>query len=248
MDRQALIGLNHFKNKEGLLVVEAPTAQKANEIVSEILQKYCDAKTALFLSGGTTPGKLYEMLAREKTLKVGAVGLTDERYGERGHKKSNELMIRGSGLLGYFDNQNVRFYPMLNDKSITQETREYDESLRFIFKYFPKNVALAGLGSDGHTFGIPAISAFSRKMFEDQSSLVSFYEAINYGPRITMNFNAISVLDLIIVLVLGQEKREILSQMFKTDGSPEQIEKFSAKFYLKPEIASKVILITDQML
>ena len=248
MDRKSLLGLNHYKKKNDILVVEAATAQTVNEIVSEILNKYCDQKTALFLSGGSTPKKLYEYLAKQKTLKVGAVGLTDERYGEHGHKNSNELMIRGTGLLGYFDDGNVRFYPILeDDKRVEAETREYDESLRFIFKYFPKNVALAGLGSDGHTFGIPAIEPISRKIMEDQSVLVNHFEALNYGPRITMNFNAISVLDLIIILVLGQEKREILSQMFKSTGSDEEIEKFPSKFYLKPEIAKKCILITDQI-
>ncbi len=86
-----------------------------------------------------------------------------------------------------------------------------------------------------------------KKMIEDGSALVSFYDAPEYGQRITMNYHAISVLDLIIVLVLGQDKREILNQMFKFNGEQEEIEKFPAKFYLKPEIASKTILITDQI-
>lgn len=247
MDLQALLGLNHFKNKDGILAVEAATAQKANEIVAEILQKYCDPKTALFLSGGTTPKKLYEALALSKTLKAGAVGMVDERFGEKDHRHSNELMIKETGLLDYFDSQNVRFYPLLNNKSIESETQEYDESLRFIFKYFPKSVAIMGLGGDGHTAGIPAVPEISKKMMEDQSSLMSYYEAEKYGQRITMNFNALTQLDLIIVLVLGQEKREIIAQMFKFDGSNEQIEKFPSKFYLKPEIGHKVILVTDQI-
>jgi 6-phosphogluconolactonase len=253
MDRQSLLGLNHFKNKEDILIVEAATAQKANEIVAEILNKYSDMKTSLFLSGGSTPKKLYELFADKKTLKAGAVGQVDERYGEKLHRNSNELMIKNTGLLDYFDSQNVRFYPILTDKTIEDASKDYDESLRFIFKYFPKNVAIMGLGGDGHTAGIPAVSEVSRRMMEDQSSLVSYYEAEKYGQRITMNFNAISVLDLIIVLVLGQEKREILAQMFKFDPSVDagqgerEIEEFPAKFYLKPEIARKCILITDQI-
>lgn len=247
MDRQALLGLNHYKNKDGILAVEAATQQKANEIVAEILQKYSDAKTALFLSGGSTPKKLYELIASQKLLKVGAVGLIDERFGDKDHRHSNELMIKGTGLLDYIDSQNVRFYPILNNTSIESETKEYDESLRFIFKYFPKNVGIMGLGGDGHTAGIPAVSDVSRRMLEDQSSFVSYFEAEKYGQRITMNFNALSQVDLIILLVLGQEKREILAQMFKSGGTNEDIEKFPAKFYLKPEIASKVILVTDQI-
>jgi hypothetical protein len=35
--------------------------------------------------------------------------------------------------------------------------------------------------------------------------------------------------------------------MFKFEGTNEEIEKFPAKFYLKPEIAAKTIIITDQI-
>lgn len=247
MDRQALIGLNHYVNKDNILVIESPTVQKANETIMEILGKYSDFKTALFLSGGSTPKKLYELFASEKKLKAGTILQVDERFGAKKHKNSNELMIASTGLIKYFEDLNIRFYPMLEDKDIETSARDYDEALRFILKYFPKSAGILGIGADGHTAGIPAISEIAKKMMDDQSSLVSFYEAEKYGPRITMNFQGLSMLDLIIILALGQEKREVLSQMFKSDGSQEDVEKFPAKFYLKPEIAQKTILITDQI-
>ncbi len=247
MDISSLIGLTHYKNKDGIIVIETPTVQKANDSVAEILEKYADFKTSLFLSGGGTPKKLYEYLASEKKLRAGAVGQIDERFGERFHKNSNELMIKNSGLIDYLEGRNIRFYPILEDKKIDETAKDYDEALRFIFKYFPKTVGILGIGSDSHTAGIPANPEIVRKMIEDQSSLVSYYELEGYGARITMNFHALSMLDLIIILVLGQEKREILNSMFKVANLEEEIEKFPAKFYLKPEIAEKVILITDQI-
>ncbi len=244
MDRQSLIGLNHYKNKDNILVIETATAQKANETVSEILEKYSDFKTALFLSGGSTPKKLYEQFANEKKLKAGAVGQIDERFGSKNHKKSNEVMISNTGLIQYFEDQNIRFYPILQeDLDIEDTTRQYDEALRFIIKYFPKSVGILGIGEDGHTAGIPAIPEIALKMLDDQSELVDFYEADKYGARITMNFHALSMLDLIIVLALGQEKRETLSQMFK-EGI---VDDFPARYYLRPGIAEKTIIITDQI-
>jgi 6-phosphogluconolactonase/glucosamine-6-phosphate isomerase/deaminase len=244
MDFASLVGLAHYKNKDNILVIESPTAQTANEVIGEILGKYSDFKTALFLSGGGTPKKLYEYLASQKSLKVGAVGQIDERFGKRGHKNSNELMIKDTGLIKYFESLNTRFYPMLEaEKGIDETTQDYDEAIRFVLKYFPKSVGILGIGEDGHTAGIPKIPEIAKKMMEDQSSLISFYEAEKYGARVTMNFHALSMLDLIIILVLGQEKREMLSQMFK-DGP---VEEFPAKFYRQPEIAKKTILITDQI-
>ncbi len=248
MNRQALIGLAHYQNKNGTLAVNAATTQKANEVVSEILQKYSDSKTALFLSGGSTPKKLYEDLAAKKTLKAGAVLQIDERFGEKMHKNSNELMIKNSGLLGYIESQNIRFYSILEGKEIGESARNYDEALRFVFEFFPKSVGILGIGQDGHSAGIPTDSTSVRKMIEDQSSLVSHYALEGYGERITLNFNALSMLDLIILLVLGQEKREILSSLFKnSEAKQEDVEKFPSKFYLKPEIAEKTILVTDQI-
>lgn len=244
MDRSNLIGLSRYVNKNNILVIEVPTVQKSSETISEMLYKCSDFKTALFLSGGNTPKKLYEFLATDKKLKAGAVGQIDERFGEKLHKKSNELMIKDSGLVGYLESQNIRFYPILGESDELENTaQQYDEAMRFIFKYFPKSVGIFGIGTDGHTAGIPAVPEIVNKISEDHSSLIDFYEAEKYGSRVTMNFQAISMLDLIIVLVLGQEKRQMLSQLFK-EGS---VEDFPARFFLKPEISEKVILVTDQV-
>lgn len=245
MDRSSLIGLNHYQNKENILVLETATAQKASEVIVEILDRYSDFKTALFLSGGSTPKKLYEFIAAGKNVKAGAVGQIDERFGEPMHKNSNQQMISETGLIEYFESLNIRFYPILQaEKSIEEDARDYDEALRFVTKYFPKTVGILGIGEDGHTAGIPAIPEIVTKISEDQSSLVDYYEAEKYGARITMNFAALSMLDLIIVLALGQEKREILAQMFR-DGS---VEELPARFYKNPGIAEKTIIVTDQMI
>lgn len=264
MDRVKILQDTPHKEKNGIFVVSVPTVVSANRAVRKILENYSDSKTALFLSGGSTPRKLYEDIASEKTLRVGSVLQVDERFGEKLHRHSNELMIQGTSLLKYFDEQNIRFYPMIEDKEIQQTSKDYDETLRFLFKYFPKSVGILGIGEDGHTAGIPAgnqnskgktstfakasadkqsLSRVSKRILEDQSSLVSYYELEGYGPRVTMTFLALSQLDLILILVLGQEKREALRLMF-TEGS---IEEVPARFYLRPEIAEKTILVTDQI-
>lgn len=246
MDRQALIGLNRADNKNGLLVIQTPSVQKSLEVTSEIVEKYSDSKTALFLSGFVIP-KLYEEIAKKSNLKVGAVLQSDEFYNEKLHKNSRQLLIKSTNLLNYFDQANVRFYPMIaeeNNLSIEQNASNFDEALRFIFKYFPKSVGIFTVDKSFQTAGIMKDPLTVKKMMKDQSSLVSFDNGI-----MTLNFNALSILDLIILVVLGQDKREVLTSLFKESGEDleREIEKFPAKFYLRPEIAKKCILITDQM-
>ncbi len=257
MDRVKILQEIPYRDKEGIFVVTALTAISANKTVRKILANFADSKTALFLSGGGTPKKLYEEIAEDRTLKIGAALMVDERFGEKLNKHSNELMIKNTGILDYFESLNIRFYSILQeDESLENTTLQYDETLRFLFKYFPKTVGILGIGSDAHTAGIPSgnqksniknqkLIEITKRILEDQSSLVTYYkdESGKYGARITMTFLALGQLDLIILLVLGPQKREALKLMF--DGGP--IEEIPARFYLKPEIAEKVILITDQI-
>jgi len=41
----------------------------------------------LYLSGGSTPKELYKRFATAEQITPGAVGMVDERYGEKFHEK-----------------------------------------------------------------------------------------------------------------------------------------------------------------
>ena len=215
----------------------------------EILEKTVSKDTALFLSGGRTPKELYEEIAKEATLTPGAVGQVDERYGKKWHENSNELMIKNSGLIAYLDNINIKFYPILQSArlhpkgvGIENTALQYDKTVRDLFKNFQKSIGILGIGADGHIASIPA-----GKNQESRIKNQDYVESINNFPaeqeeRITLTFKGLSKLDLIVVLVFGQDKKEALEKMFEK-GSEEEV---PARFYLRPEIAQKTLLITDQ--
>ncbi|MBI2026081.1 MAG: 6-phosphogluconolactonase [Candidatus Levybacteria bacterium] len=215
-------------------------------IAKNLLYRNCNNKTTLFLSGGSTPKGLYKLIAKEKKLKVGAVALIDERFEDKMHDNSNEKMIKDTNLLAYFEDKKIRFYPILKDKDIEQTTKDYDETLRYLFNHFPKNIGILGIGEDGHTAGIPAIEKFSKEILNDKTSLVRFYEDKNsfYKQRITSTFIALQKLDLIIILAFGKPKKKALTLMFEKGN----IGKIPARFYNQNNISSKTILITDQKL
>lgn len=225
-------------------IIKVKNSGEGFKTCKSLLYEKVSSNTVLFLSGGSTPKSLYESLSKEKRLQIGAVGMIDERYGERLHEDSNEKMIRDTGLIERIE-ERARFYPILENKDIEETARDYDETLRFLFNYFPKSVGILGVGIDGHTAGIPAIPEISQKILDDKSSLACFYEDRGvYKKRITQTFLALSRLDLLIVLVFGKEKKESLGLMFKK-GSEANI---PARFFLQKEITDKVVLITDQKL
>jgi 6-phosphogluconolactonase/glucosamine-6-phosphate isomerase/deaminase len=225
-------------------IIRVKNPQEGIEVCKKLLYEKVSKKSALFLSGGSTPKTLYEILTKEKNLKAGAVALIDERFGEKLHENSNEKMIQDTGLIQFLTQQNIRLYPILENKNQEDSTKDYDETMRYVFNYFPKSIGILGIGTDGHTAGIPAISEISQTILGDKSSLVAFYndQESFYKQRITLTFLALSKLDEIIVLVFGKDKKKALRLMFQ-DGS---ISEIPSRFLTQLEIAERVILITDQ--
>lgn len=122
----------------------------------------------------------------------------------------------------------------------------YDQKIRELNAVFQKNVAILGIGTDGHTAGLPAQNLkFPISNFQlDNHSLVTEYDDKEgmYKERITMTYLGLEMMDLLIILVFGDDKRIALNAMFD-DGKEEEI---PARFFKRPEIAKKTLLITDQ--
>jgi len=242
----------HSYKHEGINVAQVSTLYDGFKMAREIIYEIVDRTTVLYLSGGHTPKDLYENLANDKKLNPGAVALVDERYGTKLHNTSNERMIIASGLLPYVKDQGVPFYPILqNDHPNLKETADnYDMTVRYLFAGFPKSVAILGIGLDGHTAGIagerPTGSIFHNTMFDDDEKnlMVSSYSDLqgNFKERVSMTFLGLSMIDLFIVLVFGEVKKEALEKVF-SDGSEEDV---PGRFFKRPEIARRTLLITDQ--
>jgi 6-phosphogluconolactonase/glucosamine-6-phosphate isomerase/deaminase len=168
--------------------------------------------------------------------------MVDERYGEVGHEKSNANM-----MLGF-----EPFYSILNGESLENTALHYDKTVRSLFDKSKKSIGILGIGSDGHTAGIPAgIKNYESRI--KNGELVSFFDNFpgENPKRVTMTFNALAKLDQILILVFGEDlpagrqgKKEALRKMFESGP----IEEIPARFYLRPEISKKTILVTDQKL
>jgi len=125
-------------------IIKVKNPQEGFEICKKLLYKIVSKNSVLLLSGGSTPKALYEILAREKTLKIGAVALIDERFGEKLHENSNEKMISDAGLIQYFSEQNIRFYPILEDKPMEEITRIMTKPCVIYSIIFPKALEFWG--------------------------------------------------------------------------------------------------------
>ncbi len=228
--------------QRGVSIINVADQAQGIELAFKILCERVDKKTALFLSGGSTPKDLYEKIAQKKRIIPGAIAQIDERFGQPYHTNSNQLMIKNTGLEKYANMSGVPAYWILDDRSRVETAKVYDTLVRKLFGIFTKNIGIFGIGEDGHTAGIPSRKISSFKY--DTNKLVTDYDdkSGGYGERVTMTFAALEKLDLLIILVFGNSKRQALLQMFE-DGSEIEI---PARFYTRADIAKKTLLITDQ--
>lgn len=123
----------------------------------------------------------------------------------------------------------------------------YDEKLRSLLSVFQKQIAVLGIGLDGHTAGIAGNRPdFTNPLFDPsrKSLLVSEFndELGMFKERITMTFLGLSHMDFLLVLVFGEDKQKALELMFQ-NGPEEDI---PSRFLKRPDIAPKTLLITDQ--
>lgn len=257
--------------KQGVEVALVGSASEGILFAQKELYEKVTPETLLFLSGGKTPRDLYVQLAMNKKLKPGAIALVDERYGEPFHANSNEKMLKDTGLFDYISTKNIPLFSILQpnrhsgeskttpesrswtsqDDTIEKTASEYEKTLEGLLQKFSKRIAIMGIGADGHTAGLPAGIKNSIRQAQDKyelriknKGLVDYIDDFpgEFGKRITLTFRALEQMDLFIVLVFGSAKQSALNAMF-TKGSEEEI---PARFFLRPEIAKRTLLITDQ--
>ncbi len=232
--------------QQGILTAQVADAATGIALAKSLLTTIVDRKTALYLSGGSTPKSLYEQLAKDEQIHPGVVGLIDERFGDPYHAESNEKMVLQTGLIRYLSLRDIQYYSILRGLPVAESAIRYDDLVRSMQAVYPKNIGILGIGSDGHLASIaPNRADFTNPLFDKKNSLamVSYFDDAQgkFKKRITMTFLGLKMLDVLIVLVFGKEKSDALQKMF-IEG---EIEDIPSRFYKQPDIAKKTILITD---
>jgi 6-phosphogluconolactonase/glucosamine-6-phosphate isomerase/deaminase len=195
-------------------------AEVVDFLIARIDQKLRDNKRVFWLVPGGSAAdiaiKVTQRLQQNHDLSKLAVSLTDERYGPINHKDSNwyQLINRGFFL------QNAQLLPVLAKDNLETATKRYSNLLNEQLAISDYSLALAGMGADGHIFGIkphsPAITTN-----ED----VVGYKWDDY-TRLTPTINLIQRLDEVVIYAIGTEKHPQLDKIetdLSIDEQPAQL-------------------------
>lgn len=180
--------------------------------VADTLKAAIARRGAAFLavSGGTTPGRFFTALSKEKLdwNKV-AVTLVDERFVPESSPRSNAALAKSSLLQN--EATAARFAPLFHEASSVEQGADLaDADLRSL--PWPLDAAILGMGGDGHTASFfPDAQGLDTLLDPASSRLVMPVHSENAGEaRLTLTLPALVNAGLVVVHIEGAEKRSVI--------------------------------------
>lgn len=179
----------------------------------------------LVLSGGETPRRTYEVLAEDRfknEIPWDRVHIFwgDERCVPLNDPRKNERMAR-EVLLNRVPIPPNQIHPINCEGSPEQAAREYETFLRSHFQeHAPRfDTILLGLGNDGHT---ASLFPRSKALRENKRWVTESKSPQDQLDRVTLTTTLINRASMLIFLVSGNEKAEILRKVIAQDivGDP----------------------------
>ena len=176
--------------------------------LSSSINKYQNASIAV--PGGTSPIKIFNELSKQKLdwSKV-QITLVDDRLVDPDNDHSNQKLINDYLLKN--EAKKSKFIPL--NKNLNNGDN---------FK-FPLDVCLLGIGNDGH-FASLFPNMINNTNMLDPKSKSSIDEVKANGnpfvPRISMNLPLILSSNLIILLIKGKLKQEVLREAYNNKNIP----------------------------
>lgn len=210
--------LKIFNNSEtlsqGVAELFATTAEEAIA---------CRGRFSVLISGGETPRRTYELLAREpfrQRIPWNSVHLFwgDERCVAASDPRNNARMVRRT-LLDKVPLPERQIYPIACETTPQEAAAAYETVLR---SHFTDGIArfdlvMLGLGDDGHTASLfPGSSALN----EQHRWVTTAHKPGEDIMRVTLTAQPLNQAALVVFLVAGSGKASVLNEILEGPYTP----------------------------
>lgn len=199
----------------------AAQAAAASEAILTRLREGWETRgrASLLVTGGRSPGPVYDALSRSRTIdwtRV-VVTLSDERICPPTSPQSNARLVR-ERLLTH-EAARAAFVPLWTGEGEPEAAaRAAEPAIRALM---PFDAALLGMGEDGHVASLFPGRPAGREI--DQARLaMTTPEGLGDPPlaRITLTRPALLASRLILILIAGARKRQVLEQALAGEDLP----------------------------
>lgn len=212
--------INNYRRDAEILPDASQLAQRAAELFEEHARNAIGerGRFAVALSGGSTPKRLYELLAGSARVAWDKTHFfwTDERHVPPDHPDSNFRMAHET-LLSKVSANIHRIKAELSDPAAAAS--DYEQTLIDFFGPADQrfDLILLGMGADAHTASI--FSGYAELL--DSERLVESVWIEKLGShRITMTMPVINAARAVMFLVSGPEKAAALSKVLDGPSDP----------------------------
>ena len=173
-------------------------------------------------SGGSTPGPLFDRLSTwALPWEQVSVGLVDERWVPLDHDFSNEALIRSRLLTGRAGAAGL--LPMKTGAG-RPEDAVADRNTAYAPHCDPVDVILLGMGGDGHTASwFPRSKGLEAALSPADGATIAAIDATNCPgagsntQRLTLTGPAVTSARMALMLLLGDEKLDVLERALVAD-------------------------------
>lgn len=209
-----------------LVVTDAAAAEAAARIAAALRAGLAaDGRATLALSGGSTPGPAYRVLAEAPDLDWANVHVfwVDERCVPPDDDRSNERLARET-LLDHVPVPPGQVYPMACASDPDAAADAYDRGLKQFFggQRAAFDVVVLGVGDDGHVASLfPGAASL-----KEHGRWALHTEAPPPHPvrdRLTLTLPVLNAARLALFIATGGKKREAVRRVFDLyDGEPDE--------------------------
>jgi 6-phosphogluconolactonase len=198
----------------GVELVRMEDEEEAASVVADELVAAARAAQAIVLTGGTSPGRAYELAAeREPDWSGATLWWGDERCVPPDDERSNYRLAREK-LLDNLSAQPREAHRIRGELGAEAAAAEYDEALAGA----TLDLVLLGIGPDGHVAslfpGQPTLDERGRRAIAAAAKLEPFVD------RVTMTLPVLCSAPEVLFLVTGEAKTEAVGRAFGGPPSP----------------------------
>ena len=222
--------------------------QQGSQTIQDNIETNLNTKFNLAISGGKTPLEMFRYWFLHNTISYtkSIIYQIDERYLQKNNKNYQKYANQFAFKTAFEGGQNLKnntqnwFVPINLDLSYEEAVADYNLKIAKLNTHSNKlNLALLGLGTDGHFASI--FPNMDKQFFEDATTN-SF--ATNYvirttandlypvSQRISLTPQAIAKAQKIMIILVGQDKKAVLNEL---QNGKLTIVEFPAKYWLNKE-------------